>query len=172
MLCITNNSIKRQTFVYTHLKVETVLFQTIQFSISTQCSSIWPIDRALSGATALGQSRPRSDGNKGVLHIPQNSRLFSVISRTLVEGVLHICRDAVGVFYNSSRLGQTINEEGIEISFWCHLAEAFWSTERLFFWISVLVFELASMDCMFYYLSVEIGISFCHHLIKFKTFSS
>ena len=29
---------------------KTVLFQTIRFSISTQFSSIWPIDRALSGA--------------------------------------------------------------------------------------------------------------------------
>ena len=37
------------------LYIETVLFQTIQFSISTQFSSIWPIDRTLSGVTILGQ---------------------------------------------------------------------------------------------------------------------
>ena len=43
---------------------QTVLFQTIQFSISTQFSSLWPIDRALSGATIPGQSGPGSDGNK------------------------------------------------------------------------------------------------------------
>ena len=36
------------------LNVKTVLFQVIQFSISTQFSSIWPIDRSLSGATTLG----------------------------------------------------------------------------------------------------------------------
>ena len=30
-------------FVYKQLNVKTVLFQTIQFSISTQFSSIWPI---------------------------------------------------------------------------------------------------------------------------------
>ena len=36
LLCITNNSIKHQSFVYTQLNVKTVLFQTIQFSISTQ----------------------------------------------------------------------------------------------------------------------------------------
>ena len=41
-----------------------VLFQAILFSISTQFSSIWPIDRALSGATTPGQSRPSSDGNE------------------------------------------------------------------------------------------------------------
>ena len=40
------------------------------FSISTQFSSIWPIDRTLSGATTPGQSGPGSDGNEGVLHIP------------------------------------------------------------------------------------------------------
>ena len=32
-------------------------------------------------------------------------RLFSVISKKLVEGVLSLCKDAVGVFYNRSRLG-------------------------------------------------------------------
>ena len=46
----------------------------------------------LSGATTLGQSGPGSNGNEGVLHIPQSSSntgtstLFSVISRTLVGG--------------------------------------------------------------------------------------
>ena len=43
-------------FVHTQLNVKTVLFQTIQFSIGMQFSSIWPIDRTLSGATTLGQS--------------------------------------------------------------------------------------------------------------------
>ena len=33
-LCITNNSIKHQSFVYTQLNDQTVLFQTNQFSIS------------------------------------------------------------------------------------------------------------------------------------------
>ena len=33
---------------------KTVLLQTIQFSISTQLSSIWPIYRALSDATTPG----------------------------------------------------------------------------------------------------------------------
>ena len=31
------------------------------------------MDRALSGATTLGQSEPGSDGNEGVLRIPQSS---------------------------------------------------------------------------------------------------
>ena len=32
-------------------------------------------------------------------------RLFSVISRTLIGGVLPLCREAVSVFYNPTRLG-------------------------------------------------------------------
>ena len=49
--------------------LKTVQFQAIQFSISTQFSSIWPIDRTLSDATTLAQSGPGSDGNEGVIHI-------------------------------------------------------------------------------------------------------
>ena len=55
--------------------VKTALFQTIQFSISMQFSSIWLIDRTLSGAITLAQRGPRSDGNDGVPHIPQNSNI-------------------------------------------------------------------------------------------------
>ena len=59
----------------TQLNVKTLLFQTIHFSISTQFSSIWPIDRTLSWATILGQSEPRSDDNKWLLRIPQSSNI-------------------------------------------------------------------------------------------------
>ena len=51
--------------------------------------------------------------NKGVLCIPPKLqhylnltiRLFNVISRTLIRGVLHLCRNSVGVFYSPSQLG-------------------------------------------------------------------
>ena len=55
---------------------KTVLFQTNQFSISTQFSSIWPIDRTLSGVTTPGQSGPGSDGNEEVLRIPKAPALL------------------------------------------------------------------------------------------------
>ena len=42
-------------FVYKQLNVKTVPFQAIPFSINTQFTSIWPIDRVLSGATTLEQ---------------------------------------------------------------------------------------------------------------------
>ena len=45
------------------LYIETVVFQTIQFSISAQFSSIWTIDRTLSSATTPGQRGPWSNGN-------------------------------------------------------------------------------------------------------------
>ena len=50
--------------------MKTVLFQVNQFSISTQFSSIWPIDSTLSGATTPDQSGPGSNINEGVLHFP------------------------------------------------------------------------------------------------------
>ena len=67
-------------------------------------------NRTLSGATTPGQSGPRSNGNKGVLRIPQHCwnltiRLFSVISRTLVGRRVTLCRGAVSVFYSPSQGG-------------------------------------------------------------------
>ena len=62
-------------FLHIQLNVKTILFQTIQFSVSMQFSSIWPIDRALSSATILGQSEPRSDANEEVLCISQSSSI-------------------------------------------------------------------------------------------------
>ena len=47
-------------------------------------SSISPIDRSLLGAITLGQSRLGSEGNKGVLHIPQSS----IITEDLPPGCL------------------------------------------------------------------------------------
>ena len=91
MLCVTNNSVKHQSFIYTQLNVkavlfqtiqfrlstqfqrQTVLFQAIQFSISTHFSSFRTIDRTQSNATTPGQSEPESDSNEGVLHIARAS---------------------------------------------------------------------------------------------------
>ena len=52
-----------------------VLFQTIQFYISTQFSSIWSIDRIRSGATTPGKSGPDNGGNEEVLCILQSSSI-------------------------------------------------------------------------------------------------
>ena len=71
---------------------KTVPFQTIQFNISTQFSSIWPVDKTLSGATSPSQNGPES---KGVQRMHQSSNItwtspsdcFVLYNRTLVEGV-------------------------------------------------------------------------------------
>ena len=62
-------------FVQLKLNVKTVLFQVIQFNINTQFSSIWAIDKSLSGTTTPGQSEPGSDSNEGVRRIPLSSRI-------------------------------------------------------------------------------------------------
>ena len=70
-------------------------------------SSIWPINRTLSGATTLGQSGLGSNGNNGILNIPQNSSitgaspsdcLMSYPGHLLRVGSLPLYRDADGVF--------------------------------------------------------------------------
>ena len=48
-------------------------------------SSIWPIDRTLSGAITPGQSKPGSDGNEGEHHISQSSRVGASSSNYLVS---------------------------------------------------------------------------------------
>ena len=95
---------------------KTALFQTIPFSISTQFSFIWPIARTPLGATTPGEREPESDGNEGVHRFPQSSSimgawpldgLVSYPRHSLVE-VLHLCIDAVSVFYRSSRRGYVV----------------------------------------------------------------
>ena len=99
------------------LYVWTVLFQTIQFSIITLFSSIWPIDRTISGAITLSQSGIRSDGNNGVFRIPQSSSISGaspldwLVSYPghFVEGVLLLSRDGVDVFWSPSQQGPEIS---------------------------------------------------------------
>ena len=78
-----------------------VLFQTIQFSISTQFNSIWPIDRILSGATTPGQNGPGSDGNEGVFCIPQSS---SITGTSPSDCLVPYPRDSLVESYTSSEM--------------------------------------------------------------------
>ena len=68
----------------------------------------------LSRATTPGQSGPGSDGNEGVLCVPQSSSitgtspsdcLVSYTGHSLGVGVLPLCREAIGIFYSPNRLG-------------------------------------------------------------------
>ena len=78
MLCITNNSNTPQTFVYLQLNDQTVLFQTILFSVSHLFVHSLNVKQFLSGAATSGLSGPESNGNEGVLRISQNSRITGV----------------------------------------------------------------------------------------------
>ena len=66
-----------------------------------QLSSIWPIDRTLSVATTQGQSGPGSDGNEGVLHTSQSSRITGTLpSDCLVSYAGH----SLGESYLSAKM--------------------------------------------------------------------
>ena len=107
--CPKQYQFKQFNFVLVRsLHVKTVLFQAIQFSISTQFTSIWSIDKIISGATISG-----NDGNEGVLRIPQNSSIAGTSPSDCLwswhsfgGGVLPLRRDAVGVFYSPSQQGK------------------------------------------------------------------
>ena len=97
---------------------------------------------ALLGATMLGQSGPGSNGNEGVLCIPQGPSitgtsssdcLMSYPGHSLVEGVLPLCRGAVSVFYSPSWMGNShltespcciINKTGFATD---HLSDNLWA---------------------------------------------
>ena len=108
-------------FKYT-VKCKNSWFQTIQFGVITQSSFIWPIDRTL---IRCYHSRPGWTWEqwqwKGTPNSPKlqhywslTIRLLIVISRTLMQGVLPLCRDAVSVFYSFSWLGQAMMFETFE----------------------------------------------------------
>ena len=70
---------QHQSFIYTQLNDQTVLFQTIHFSIhhlfalSLNVKQFYLTHiKGLSGAPTLHQSGRRSNGNERVLCIPQN----------------------------------------------------------------------------------------------------
>ena len=60
------------------LNVKTVLFSVNQFTKSSQFSSIWQIDRTLSGANTPGQSEPGSNVNVGYSAFPKSPALLEL----------------------------------------------------------------------------------------------
>ena len=75
-----------------------------------QFTSIWCIDRTLSGATTPGQSVPGSNGNEGMFCIHQSSSITetspSKYTVHSLEKILLLCKDALSVFYSPSWLGK------------------------------------------------------------------
>ena len=92
---------------------KTVLFLTIQFCISTQFSFIWPMDRTLSSATTPGLTEPWSNGNIGVLHIPQSSSITGASpSDCLVSCLGHSLRES----YSSANLQSMYSEAPADLA--------------------------------------------------------
>ena len=61
-------------------------------------SSIWPMDRKLSGATTPSQSGTGRDGNKGVVHISWSSSITGASPSDCLGGILPLSRDVISVF--------------------------------------------------------------------------
>ena len=57
-------------------------------------SSIWPIDKTLTGATIPGQSVPGNSGDEGVLHITQSSKAGTSPSDSLMSYPGHLSERA------------------------------------------------------------------------------
>ena len=100
--------------MFTQLRDQTFLFLTIQFSISHLFALSLNVQHFyLTLDSSPGLSEPGSNGNEGVLRIPQNSSITEASpSDCLVSylghllGVLLLSRDAAGVFYRPNWLGQ------------------------------------------------------------------
>ena len=96
------------------------------FSISTQFSSIWPINITLSGATTPGQSGPGSDGNKGVLRIPQSYTITGALwSDFLVSYLGH----SLGESYFSAETQSVYSTAPNDWATWRSLGKSYPSTE-------------------------------------------
>ena len=117
-----------------------------------QLNSIWRIDWPQSDATTQGQSGPESDGNEGVLRVPQSSSNTRTSSSDCLESYpvhslgesLPLCRYAVGVFYSPSRLGKW--QIVLTFLLWKHsdlvmiTIEQRWLSGKLKFWLIALTF--------------------------------
>ena len=66
-----------------------------------QFSSIWSIDRNLSGATTTGQSEPGSHGNKGVFLIHQSS---GITETSPSDCLLSYQGHSLGEFYPAAEM--------------------------------------------------------------------
>ena len=73
--CITTQFTCQNSSISRSQNIKTALFQVIPFIISWQFSSMWLIDRTLSGTTTSSQSGPGGDDNEGKLCIPQSSSI-------------------------------------------------------------------------------------------------
>ena len=110
-----------KTFLFQAIQLsQTVLIQNFSLYTSMQFSSVQTINRALSDATILRKSGPRSNGKEEMLCIPQCPSITGTspsdcechIQDTRWVRVLLFYRGAVCVFYSPSWMGRGRGESG------------------------------------------------------------
>ena len=135
-------------------------------SLKMSNSSIWPTDMTLSGAMTLGQSGPASNGNVGVLHIPQSSCitgaspsdcLVSYPGHSLEEWVLTLYKDAVGVFYSCSWLGYLLQSPVQK-----EIATLIKNVSGIFLWPSVWLFSIPDVNFSSSLYLYQLSLRSCH----------
>ena len=75
-------------------------------------SSLWPLDRTLSGATTPSQSRPGSDGNEGILLIP---RSFGITGASPSDCLVLYPEHSLGASYPSLQRGVRQGKNNFEV---------------------------------------------------------
>ena len=78
LLCITNDSIKNQSFIYkVKFSNSSISNNSIKhlFALSSNVRQFYLTQRTLSDAITPSHSGPGSDGNYEILHIPPNSSI-------------------------------------------------------------------------------------------------
>ena len=109
------------------------------------------LGKSLSRATIPGQSEPGSNGNEGVLRIPQSPSITGTSGSDCLVSypkhslgwVLPLCRGAVSIFYSPSRLGKALSratipgqsEPGSNGISWKLVGEGFTPLQRCSRWI-------------------------------------
>ena len=104
---VSNSPLTHNPFATISIKWERYIFlkKCVRSSLLTMFPRVYVYSSICIMAVTM-----QHDGNEGVLHITLSSSimgLFNVISMTLLSGMgfFPLCRDAVAVFYNTSRLG-------------------------------------------------------------------
>ena len=102
MLFNTNSSIQHYSFIYTQLNgsmycnvILIIPYYLVIIVISLHIDglkerkwlniSIWPIDGTQTCTTTQGKSRPKSNGNERVLHLPQSSKMASPLDSLVLN---------------------------------------------------------------------------------------
>ena len=87
--------------------------QTTEFTIITQFSSIWHMDRTRSDDTTRSHSEPGSDGNKKELHIPQRS---NITGTSPLHCLVSYAGHTFGKYYPSAKM-QPVHSTAQSISY-------------------------------------------------------